>query len=115
MSAESGLERGRQRYSPFTEVLVTREENGDAERLYVGQITGTSMLRTWTDENGDRRHTRYVVTDRINTPRPMALEDVLEWAESAPDELNVALENDLETDIGESIGFSEWYPPEDSQ
>lgn len=113
--SETGLESGRKRYSPFTEVLVSREEGGDTERLYIGQIIGTSMLRTWTDEDGNEQHTRYVIDERVDTPQPMVLEDVLEWVESAPDELNDVLENDLETDLGKSIGFSEYYPREDDR
>jgi len=112
MSADA-INHSREKYSPFNQVYVTYEEDGDTERIYVGKIDGVSLLRTWEDSDGERHHARYKINQTVRTPFPMDLEEVLEWIESAPEEINCLLVNDLETDLGETIGVSEYYPSGD--
>lgn len=92
----------------LTEVVITRSDEG-AEYLYVGDITGVSMLQTWEDENGETQHKRFHVVDRVETPKPMSQKEVSEWVKSGPDDLNNKLEHDLPDDLWSGIGITEFH------
>lgn len=108
----SDLERQREKYSPFTEVYITEEEDGEEEIIYIGHIEGTSILRTWGDESGETKHVRYLLKERVSLPQEMTLQEVISWVESGPEELSDTLENNLPEDLGDTIGISEYYPQE---
>lgn len=91
----------RQHYGPLCEVYIAPEILGDGEWILFGEILPRAM---------DDIDARVENKQRIPvSPRPA--EDLLDWIESSPAELNRTLNATIPDAFGSNVKIYEWYPP----
>lgn len=106
------IERQRAARGGFTEVIVSRADDGE-ERLYVGEINGTSMLRHQSAEDGDNaQQKRYFIIERVRLPYQMNLDELMEWLKNGPDRMADVMKSDVPECFGSTVGLTEFYPGE---